>query len=153
MSPMYSRFAFAVLIAFSQGAWAALGAPLASSAQDGTPAPAAYAARAAAVAPKLQSRALRAARGVFVTEYANSAGTVFAVAWRGRYRPDLGALLGSRYAAFSQTSEQAGSGVAESLRQGQDIVVRSSGHMGAFSGVAWAPSLLPAGVDPMELQP
>jgi Protein of unknown function (DUF2844) len=89
---------------------------------------------------------LSAAGGRTVREYVSPKGLVFGVAWQGPTMPNLQQLLGSY---FEQVQK-----AARSRRQrGGPLVVRtdklvlfSGGHMRSFHGVAYSPSLLPAGV-------
>lgn len=88
--------------------------------------------------------------GTTVHEYVRADGVVFAVAWRGPVLPDLSALLGGYFTAFKSETDQA----RQSGRRGSpvrieraDLVVRSNGRMRNFFGHAYAPELVPAGVD------
>lgn len=86
------------------------------------------------------------ASGVTVREYANSIGTVFAVAWRGPAMPNLRQLLGSYFDNYTGAAKSQHLGHSHlSVRQ-DNLVVRASGHMRAFSGSAYDPKLLPQGV-------
>ena len=88
--------------------------------------------------------------GTSVREYATPAGVVFAVTWRGPVLPDLSALLGGYFNTFKRETEQArlvgrrGSPVSMD-RDG--LVVSSNGRMRNFFGHAYAPALIPAGVN------
>jgi len=92
--------------------------------------------------------------GSTVKEFINSAGIVFAVSWQGPWRPDLKQLLGSYYTIFQQenakrvTARARAPGVISS----QDFVIKTRGHAHAFQGLAYVESMLPAGVQPSELQ-
>jgi hypothetical protein len=87
--------------------------------------------------------------GTLVREYANTAGFVFAVSWRGPVLPNLSELLGDYFSIFKQQVDQARAmgkrGGPVSL-EGADLVVRSNGRMRSFMGHAYAPALIPAGV-------
>ncbi len=152
-------------------AHAALGQALASAAQDGTPVQASQrlvakaaaastsvattsaASSAAGATAAVQTQVVLTPQGATVTEYANAAGTVFAITWRGPFKPDLQQLLGQYFAPFQQGAPRAGLGLTASVVHGDNIVVHSFGHMRNFYGVAWVPSLLPAGFDVAGLQP
>jgi hypothetical protein len=83
--------------------------------------------------------------GVIVREYVAPGGAVYAVSWSGPRMPDLHEILGPY---FAQLGAHASHGGHHRMNlAGQDFVVRSSGHGHAFSGRAWVPSLVPAGVD------
>jgi hypothetical protein len=92
--------------------------------------------------------------GTEVREYVSPAGKVFGVAWRGAVIPDLRQLLGSYYPqyerAVSATSTVRHRGPL--LIQEPGLVVQSGGHMRAYSGWAYAPELLPAGVRAEEVR-
>jgi hypothetical protein len=88
-----------------------------------------------------------------VHEYVDAAGTVFAVSWSGPFKPDLNQLLGRHFAAYKKEAGSQG-GRRNRVQEVDlgDLVVVSSGHMGAFEGRAWLPSRLPAGFDPQEMK-
>src|SRR5450830_2154157 len=88
--------------------------------------------------------------GTSVREYATPAGIVFAVSWQGPVLPDLSALLGNYFSTFKLETER----VRAAGRRGgpvsidhADLVVQSSGRMRNFFGHAYAPALIPAGVN------
>lgn len=94
--------------------------------------------------------------GTTVLEYATPAGLVFAVAWRGPVLPDLSALLGGYFNTFKRETEQArmmGKRGAPVNIERDDLVVRSSGRMRNFFGHAYAPALVPAGVNIKDVLP
>jgi len=85
--------------------------------------------------------------GAVVTEYVTPEGRVFGVSWRAPVIPNLEQLLGS-YITTVQQAEH-----AQTHRRGGPLIVRtndlvfvSGGHMRAFHGSAYVPSLLPANV-------
>lgn len=88
--------------------------------------------------------------GTTVREYATPAGLVFALAWRGPVLPDLSALLGDYFDTFKvetdQTRTRASRGSPVNIER-DGLVVRSNGRMRNFFGHAYAPSLVPAGVN------
>ena len=93
---------------------------------------------------------------VTVREYVTRAGQVFAVTWQGVAPPNFQQLLGSYY-----TRLQAGAAAAQSAHgpaahrhygiNQSDFVMHSMGRMGNFHGLAYVPSLVPAGVDVGQL--
>lgn len=90
-----------------------------------------------------------------VREFTNASGEVFAVTWFGPGKPDLRALLG-RYFTALQASPGATGRAMHSLRRPQqvdqsDLQIQTGGHMGWFHGVAFVPSLAPAGFVPGDL--
>ncbi len=82
--------------------------------------------------------------GTVVREYVSPGGKVFAVTWKGMMPPDLQQTLGTYF-------EQYKAGAATAPREGHhhqtvrqpDLVVSTGGHMRAWKGVAYVPSLLP----------
>lgn len=120
--------------------------------------------------------------GISVKEYENTQGKVFAVLWRGPVKPDLEALLGSYNSEFQEADqkqrradrdqmkkfvalknevgvENAKKSVKIGLRsksygsvKSQNIVVQRSGHMRDLKGMAYIPSLVPAGFDLGDLK-
>jgi hypothetical protein len=97
--------------------------------------------------------------GGMVREFTNANGTVFAVTWSGPGKPDLRTLLGPYFATF-QSSSVATARQMHSLRHPPqvaqpDLQIQVGGHMGWFHGVAFVPSLAPAGfaVGDLAVQP
>lgn len=87
--------------------------------------------------------------GVAVKEYASPAGKVFAVTWQGPFHPDLRQLLGLYFDQFTQAeqaqrAQRRGRGPVQIQEPG--LVVQVSGHIRAFTGKAYVPQMLPAGV-------
>ncbi|WP_082522116.1 DUF2844 domain-containing protein [Ramlibacter sp. Leaf400] len=134
----------AALVAASGSCWAALGEPAAALARVAgttsvtaqTPAGARY----TQLTRRLES-------GTEVREYADAAGTVFAVSWSGPFLPDLRALLGTHFAALEEHASGVGRASAVSIQR-PEVAILSGGRMGAFQGRAWLPRQLPAGFDP-----
>lgn len=98
---------------------------------------------------------LTRANGGIVHELTNADGAVFAVTWAGPGKPDLRALLGSRFATF-QTANGAVGQAMHSLRRPSrvnepDLRIQTEGHMGWFRGVALIPSLAPPGFSADDL--
>lgn len=87
--------------------------------------------------------------GTVIREYTSGDGIVFGIAWQGPTIPDLGSLLGGYLRDYS-----AGVEVAHALRgwrtpvsvSARNLVIKTGGHMGAFSGQAWLPPALPPGL-------
>ncbi|HEY4805278.1 MAG TPA: DUF2844 domain-containing protein [Paraburkholderia sp.] len=95
------------------------------------------------------------ANGTVVREYLSQAGTVFGVAWNGPQPPNLATLLGSyfpQYVSGVKASHAAGLVRGPGVVESTGLVVHSGGHMGAFSGQAWLPQALPAGVSTDDIQ-
>jgi hypothetical protein len=95
------------------------------------------------------------ASGTIVNEYVSTAGTVFGIGWSGPRVPNLPTLLGSYFTQYQQgvTAERAARGGRGPVNvQGSGLVVQSGGHMGAFTGRAYLPDALPAGVSASDIQ-
>ena len=90
--------------------------------------------------------------GTTIREFVAPAGTVFAVAWRGPFKPELRVLLGAYFDLYVSAPRSAGSTRTQLAIDQPALVVRAGGHMRAFAGVAWVPALVPAGVSSGELQ-
>lgn len=93
--------------------------------------------------------------GGSVREFTNPAGAVFAVSWSGPGKPDLRTLLGRYFTTF-QANSIATARMMHSLRHPPqvarpDLQIVTGGHMGWFHGVAYIPSLAPAGFSPADL--
>lgn len=84
--------------------------------------------------------------GITVHEYARIDGRVFAVTWSGPTMPDLRQLLGPHFSSYVVATDNQRHGHAHRSIRADDLVVRSAGHMRAFSGVAYLRSLIPDGV-------
>lgn len=91
-------------------------------------------------------------RGVVVTEYLDSAGTVFALSWHGPVKPDLQQLLGAYFADYLAAAGSGGGGLASTQTVGSNVVVRSAGSMQGFVGAAYLPGLMPAGFTPAQIR-
>jgi Protein of unknown function (DUF2844) len=134
-------------------AWAVLGGAVTPAAASTTTTPAAVQLRSAGAGAGASAlytvHTTVLDTGTTVQEYATPDGVVFAVAWQGPVLPRLDTLLGSYFAVFTTgvnaTRSQRSVGTPLVLDSTQ-LVVRSSGRMGRFSGHAYAPSLVPGGV-------
>ncbi len=135
------------------GALAALGqAPSAipASSLSATPGASRLAAMPAAQSGLYTTQARLLENGTSVVEYVSPAGLVFAVSWRGPVLPDLSALLGDYFKTFKFETEQARMrgrrGSPVSIVQ-DALVVKSNGRMRNFFGYAYAPDLIPVGIN------
>ena len=94
--------------------------------------------------------------GTVVREYLAADGSVFGVAWRGPQMPDLNEMLGSyfpQYVAGVKAARAARGGARGPVAVDQSsLVVQSGGHMGSFTGRAWLPPALPAGVSGSDIK-
>lgn len=83
--------------------------------------------------------------GTLVREYVARNGMVFGVAWEGPTLPDLKSTLGASFDTYvAATASRRGTPLAVS---NSDLVIFSGGHLRAFSGHAYLPQAVPAGVD------
>ncbi|HTY50319.1 MAG TPA: DUF2844 domain-containing protein [Steroidobacteraceae bacterium] len=89
--------------------------------------------------------------GTVLHEYL-AAGRVFAVTWRGPLMPDLSQVLGGYFTRYAQAAARPAIRHRLVAVNDPDLVVSSSGHMRAFSGRAWVPSLLPAGFSVSDIR-
>jgi Protein of unknown function (DUF2844) len=90
--------------------------------------------------------------GTLVREFVGSDGNVFAVAWNGPTVPNLRQTLGQYFDNFVAAA-QAKHGDHHHLQiQQSDLVVQTVGHMRAFSGRAYLPQAVPAGVSIGDLR-
>ena len=90
--------------------------------------------------------------GTTVREYESPEGIIFAVAWEGPVKPDLKQLFGKYYGQYRDAARNTGAGHRHSTVRHSNLVVRSSGHVRAFSGLAYLPAQVPAGVNIDDLQ-
>jgi uncharacterized protein DUF2844 len=90
--------------------------------------------------------------GTVLREYVSAGGTVFGVAWSGPVIPDLRTALGSYFPQWVSAAGTLRGGHHEFALNGADLMVQSSGQMGAFSGRAYVPSLLPENVSASDVQ-
>src|SRR5882757_4416959 len=79
-----------------------------------------------------------------VREYVSASGKVFAVSWRGPLLPDFRQTLGRYFDEYNSAASSPRVGRRHLNIEGADLVVNSHGHMRAFYGNAYVPSMLPA---------
>ncbi|HZT70596.1 MAG TPA: DUF2844 domain-containing protein [Terriglobia bacterium] len=84
--------------------------------------------------------------GKRVREFVSAKGMVFGVAWRGPTLPDLRQLLGTYFSQVQQAAQPRRRRGGPLVIKTKDFILVSGGHMRAFHGFAYVPSLLPAGV-------
>jgi hypothetical protein len=91
--------------------------------------------------------------GLVVHEYTTRQGQVFAVTWQGPFKPDLRQLLGPYFATFQSAAAQQRAGTHRVFALARpDLIMVSTGHLLAFRGMAYIPSLVPQGVSVQQLQ-
>jgi hypothetical protein len=92
--------------------------------------------------------------GTVVREYLAADGAVFGLGWNGPQMPNLNDLLGTyfpQYLAGVEAVRAVRGGHGPVAVEQSSLVVHSGGHMGAFSGQAWLPQALPAGVSGSDI--
>jgi hypothetical protein len=92
---------------------------------------------------------LRASTGTTIREFVSSSGKVFGVAWDGPTIPDLRQVLGDyfqSYVKLAQAAQKKRAGHGPVRIEAPTFVVEQSGHPRAFTGRAYVPQLMPAGV-------
>lgn len=152
--PLLWRMVPALLLGCSATAQAALGGDLSSVGQDRVHIKATVRTQPAAATPgSFSVTELVTPEGVTVREFLTAGGKVFAVTWAGPAVPDLRQLLGPYFADYASSTTPTGHrGHSHRTVMRDDLVVRSSGRMRAFSGTAYVPSLVPTGVAINDLQ-
>lgn len=96
---------------------------------------------------------IQSSSGYTVREYVSPGGSVFAVWWSGPGGLDLQSLLGTYFEEFRQNvTSRPFPAQRPLLLNLPSLVVEQSGHMRAIRGRAYVPALLPAGIDPNEIQ-
>jgi hypothetical protein len=95
---------------------------------------------------------IQAESGTKVREFVSPAGTVFAVAWDGPWKPDMRQLLGNYFDRYIQAIQSKRPRRGAVSIQKPDLVVESSGHMRSFAGRAYLPQMTPQNVDPASIK-
>ncbi len=90
--------------------------------------------------------------GTLVREYVGPNGKVFAVAWNGPTVPNLRQTLGQYFDTYVAAAKAKHAGRHHLQIQRDDLVVQAGGHMRAFSGRAYLPQAVPAGVSIEDLR-
>ncbi len=90
--------------------------------------------------------------GTLVREFAGPDGKVFAVAWSGPVMPDLRQTLGQYFDSYVAAAKAPHAGHHQLQIQRSDLVVQAGGHMRAYSGRAYLPQTVPAGVSVGDLR-
>ncbi|CCD38085.1 FIG00452630: hypothetical protein [Candidatus Paraburkholderia kirkii UZHbot1] len=119
------------------------------------PAASASGASGASAAANFTVRSTTLASGTVVNEYLSEQGTVFGIAWKGQNVPNLPSMLGSYFPQYQQglKAQRAARGGRGPVNvQDSGLVVESGGHMGSFTGRAYLPQSLPAGVSASDIQ-
>ena len=90
--------------------------------------------------------------GTLVREFVGADGTVFAVAWNGPTVPNLRQTLGQYFDTFVAAAKAKHADHHHLQIRQSDLVVEAGGHMRAFSGRAYLPQAVPAGVSVGDLR-
>lgn len=139
-----------LIVSLPISAWAVLGGKASSVQTDQVQMKAAV--RPGAQASQYSVQTLQTPSGITIHEYADTQGNVFAVTWQGPFKPDLKQLLGQYFDTYVTAAQKLHGGLHHQTVAVPNLVVHSQGHMRAFSGMAYLPSLLPAGVKPSDLK-
>jgi hypothetical protein len=142
-------FAQLLASAFPAPAWAALGDTEASVTADSQVFKASprVTAHAAFIVHELQSPT-----GTVIREFVTPSGVVFAVSWRGPFKPSMSLLLGQYISEYARAPRSPGSTRSRLMIEQPNLIVHAGGHMRAFVGIAYLPQLLPVNVVEADLQ-
>lgn len=86
--------------------------------------------------------------GIVLQEYLAGNGAVFAVTWSGPSLPNLQVLLGGYFKDYLAAIKESRRSIYLNT---ENVVIQSSGMMGAFQGFAFLPKQAPAGFSPSQL--
>jgi hypothetical protein len=93
--------------------------------------------------------------GTVVKEYVSPAGQVFAITWHGPFIPNMQQFLGTYYEQFAEAAKaqrERGPGHRPVSINQPGLVFQNGGHMRAYFGKAYVPTMLPQGVTADEIQ-
>jgi hypothetical protein len=138
-----------MLLSLPAASWAALGGSLQTVQADQARM---VATRQAVAHAGYEVHLLSSSSGTTVREFVNPAGTVFGVAWQGPFKPDLSQLLGDGFTRFAAAARAPHGGHRMLSVHAADLVIDSGGRMRSFSGRAYLPALVPAGVSAGDIQ-
>ena len=131
-------------------AMAALGGSVATlfagSAQPGA------ATRLATVNDKYNVYETQTPSGIVVRQYSSLDDFVFAVTWQGPVKPDMKQLLGEYFSQYSEAQSHDQANRRHMRIRAPELILQSDGRMRKFSGKAYLPKKMPAGVSIDELQ-
>jgi len=100
----------------------------------------------------VQVRQTQLPSGTQIREYLNTNNIVFAVAWRGPTMPNLQQLLGNYFQQYTNRPTATLFSLRNAELNNANVVVRSHGHLRAFQGKAFIPSLMPVGFPEDQIQ-
>jgi hypothetical protein len=81
------------------------------------------------------------ASGTILKEFLSSTGVVYAVSWSGPSLPNLQIILGSYFKNYLAALKQSRGSIFSTT---ENVVIQSSGMMGAFQGFAFLPKQAPS---------
>lgn len=145
------RLLFTLLVCFTPiFANATLGEPMASIQKDAGQLKAMQ--KAATVGEKFSVSEMQA-DGNTIKQYSNGEGIVFAVTWMGISKPDLKTLFGKYFAEYTEGSNEVPklAGAKTISFKTSQMVIRRGGRMRDQRGLAFIPSLVPAGINAEDL--
>ncbi len=90
--------------------------------------------------------------GTVLREFVAQGGAVFAVAWHGPIIPNLRQVLGQYFDHYVAAAQVSPVNHRRLDINRVDLVVHATGHMRAFSGIAYLPQSVPSGVSVGELR-
>jgi hypothetical protein len=97
-------------------------------------------------------QSLETADGTVIREYVSSDAMVFGVAWQGPKVPDLTQLLGAYFPLYQAALPTPVHRRSAVVMHTDALVVEMAGHLRAFSGRAYIPSLVPSALAPEVIQ-
>jgi hypothetical protein len=86
--------------------------------------------------------------GIMIQEYLSSNGVVFAVTWSGPVLPNFQILLGNYFKDYLTAIKESRRSV---YLNNENVIIQSSGMMGAFQGFAFLTKQAPTGFTPNNL--
>jgi hypothetical protein len=86
--------------------------------------------------------------GIIIQEYFSDNGVVFAVTWSGPALPNFQILLGNYFKDYLTAIKESRRSV---YLNNENVIIQSSGMMGAFQGFAFLTKQAPAGFTPNNL--
>ena len=95
---------------------------------------------------------LQTPTGTVIREFVAPSGVVFAVSWRGPFKPSMALLLGQYFSVYAHAPRRAGSSRSRLMIEQPNLIVHAAGRMRSFAGIALVPQLLPANVVEADLQ-
>jgi hypothetical protein len=98
---------------------------------------------------------IKTSTGTTIREFVSPGGTVFGIAWAGRFIPDMNQFLGIRfdqYSAAVKAQPRKYSGRRPLQIHLSNLVFESSGHMGWYYGRAYVPQSVPKQVRAEEIR-